>query len=131
MLLKSSVFFCPIFMYNRHIRGVAMEIIFYIVLVVMTPAIIGTIGGMYVHIRDSKQKLEYKKMHEERRLEEIKQENYLLENESMRQELDRIREERKRLESTAGGGRWLIEEKERLNEQIESKDEKSDVEKEG
>ncbi len=112
-------------------RGVAMEFIFYIVLVVMTPAIIGTIGGMYVHIRDSKQKLEYKKMHEERRLEEIKQENYLLENESMRQELERIREERKRLESTAGGGRWLIEEKDRLNEKIESKDEKSDKEKEG
>lgn len=107
-----------------------MEFIFYIVLAVMTPAIIGTIGGMYVHIRDSKQKLEYKKMHEERRLEEIKQENFLLENESMRQELERIREERKRLEGTAGSGRWLIEENKRLNDQIESKEE-STKEKEG
>lgn len=108
-----------------------MEFIFYIVLAVMTPAIIGTIGGMYVHIRDSKQKLEHKTMQEERRLEEIKQENFLLENESMRQELERIREERKRLESTAGGGRWLIEENKRLNEEIESKDNKYDAEKEG
>ena len=55
-----------------------MEFIFYIVLAIMSPEIIGTIGGMYVHISDSKSKLEYKKMVEESRLEVIKQENYLL-----------------------------------------------------
>lgn len=88
-----------------------MEFIFYIVLAVMSPAIIGTIGGMYVHIRDSKQKLEYKKMIEARKLEEIKQENYLLENESMRLELERIRSERKQLESKTRDQRWLVEEK--------------------
>ena len=35
-------------------------------------------------------------MKEQRRLEEIKQENYLLENESMRIELDKIKKENER-----------------------------------
>lgn len=38
-----------------------MEIIFLIVLAIMSPAIIAAIGGMYAHIRNSKSKLEYKK----------------------------------------------------------------------
>lgn len=108
-----------------------MEIIFLIVLAVMSPAIIGTIGGMYVHIRDSKQKLELKKLKETRMLEEIKQENYLLENESMRQEIERIRTERKHLEQSSVDSRWLIEERNRLDSNNEISNSQEDKEKEG
>lgn len=46
--------------------------------------------AIYRGYNQSDDKRELKKMKEQRRLEEIKQENYLLENESMRIELDRI-----------------------------------------
>ena len=51
-----------------------------------------------------------KKMVEERRLAEIKQENFLLENKSMIKELERIRAEREVLEADAKDRRWLIKE---------------------
>ena len=44
------------------------------------------IYAIYRGYNQSDEKLNLKKMKEERRLEEIKQENYLLENESMRRE---------------------------------------------
>ena len=52
-------------------------------------------------------------MKEERRLEEIKQENYLLENESMRRELEKIKAENARKQKALDNKenkRWLIEE---------------------
>lgn len=51
-----------------------------------------------------------KKMVKERRLAEIKQENFLLENKSMIKELERIRAEREVLEADAKDRRWLIKE---------------------
>lgn len=56
-----------------------------------------------------KEKLQLKKMHEERKLEQIKQENYLLENEDMRLELNKIKEKRLLAEND-DNKRWLIEE---------------------
>ncbi len=51
------------------------------------------IYAIYRGYNQSDEKLNLKKMKEERRLEEIKQENYLLENESMRRELEKIKAE--------------------------------------
>lgn len=59
-----------------------------------------------------KEKLALKKMQEERKLEQIKQENYLLENEDMRLELERIKKERLLTEKKNDKKRWLIEETE-------------------
>ncbi|MCD2138895.1 hypothetical protein [Salinicoccus halitifaciens] len=57
-----------------------------------------------------KEKLQLQKMMEERKLEEIRQENYLLENEDMRKELEEIRAERLAGRGGDGRKRWLIEE---------------------
>ncbi|CDZ98979.1 hypothetical protein BN1048_00098 [Jeotgalicoccus saudimassiliensis] len=71
--------------------------------------------AIYRFFNQSDDKVEARKLYEQRRLEEIKQENYLLENESMRIELDKIRKENakkfKALEHT-GNERWLIEDSE-------------------
>ena len=68
--------------------------------------------AIYRGYNQSDDKMEVKKMKEQRRLEEIKQENYLLENESMRIELDKIKKEnakkQKALENKEDP-RWLIE----------------------
>lgn len=58
-----------------------------------------------------REKLQLKKMQEERKLEQVKQENYLLENEDMRLELNKIKEERLLTEKENDENkRWLIEE---------------------
>lgn len=68
-----------------------------------------------------KEKLDLKKMQEERKLEQIRQENYLLENEDMRLELKRIKEERLLTEKkNSDKKRWLIEETEYDKEKPEN-----------
>lgn len=78
--------------------------------------------AIYRGYNQSDDKMELKKMKEQRRLEEIKQENYLLENESMRIELDKIKKENERkqkaLENTENR-RWLIEESEEEKDKAE------------
>ncbi len=63
----------------------------------------------------SDQKLEIRKMVEQRKLEQIKQDNYLLENKSMELELEQIKQERELREQKAlenkENRRWLIEDK--------------------
>lgn len=69
--------------------------------------------AIYRGYNQSDDKMELKKMKEQRRLEEIKQENYLLENESMRIELDKIKKENERKQKALENKenrRWLIEE---------------------
>ena len=68
--------------------------------------------AIYRGYNQSDDKMELKKMKEQRRLEEIKQENYLLENESMRIELDKIKKENERKQKALDNKedrRWLIE----------------------
>ena len=78
--------------------------------------------AIYRGYNQSDDKMELKKMKEQRRLEEIKQENYLLENESMRIELDKIKKENERkhkaLENKENR-RWLIEESEEEKDKAE------------
>ncbi|HBV23735.1 MAG TPA: hypothetical protein DEB42_08140 [Jeotgalicoccus sp.] len=78
--------------------------------------------AIYRGYNQSDDKMELKKMKEQRRLEEIKQENYLLENESMRIELDKIKKEnakkQKALENKEDN-RWLIEESEEEKDKAE------------
>ncbi|SDK66025.1 hypothetical protein [Lacicoccus qingdaonensis] len=70
--------------------------------------------AFYAITRDynqEKEKLQLKKIREERKLEQIKQENYLLENEDMRLELDKIKEERLLTQKKNDENkRWLIRE---------------------
>ena len=71
------------------------------------------IYAIYRGYNQSDEKLNLKKMKEERRLEEIKQENYLLENESMRRELEKIKAENAKKQKALDkkeNKRWLIEE---------------------
>ena len=71
------------------------------------------IYAIYRGYNQSDEKLNLKKMKEERRLEEIKQENYLLENGSMRRELEKIKAENARKQKALDkkeNKRWLIEE---------------------
>lgn len=74
--------------------------------------IVSLAGVVFYGIRrdydQEKEKLQLQKKIEERKLEEIRQENYLLENEDMRKELDKIRAER--LSMNHEGRRWLIDE---------------------
>ena len=73
------------------------------------------IYAIYRGYNQSDDKVEARKLYEQRRLEEIKQENYLLENESMRIELEKIKKERELREQKAidakENRRWLIEDK--------------------
>lgn len=78
--------------------------------------------AIYRGYNQSDDKMELKKMKEQRRLEEIKQENYLLENESMRIELDKIKKENKRKQKALENKenrRWLIEESEEEKDKAE------------
>ena len=71
------------------------------------------IYAIYRGYNQSDEKLNLKKMKEERRLEEIKQENYLLENESMRRKLEKIKAENAKKQKALDkkeNKRWLIEE---------------------
>ncbi|WP_240921799.1 hypothetical protein [Jeotgalicoccus sp. S0W5] len=90
--------------------GAGMDIVG-LVAVILTLTI--PIYAIYRGYNQSDEKLEIKKMKEQRKLEEIKQENYLLENESMRIELDRIKKENARKQEALENKenkRWLIEE---------------------
>lgn len=59
--------------------------------------------------KDDRLKIDH--IREQKELEEVRQENYLLENKQMRIELDKIKEERALKEqSSQKKGRWLIEE---------------------
>ena len=64
----------------------------------------------------SDQKLEIRKMVEQRKLEQIKQDNYLLENQTMALELEKVKKERELREQKAldakENRRWLIEDRE-------------------
>lgn len=64
----------------------------------------------------SDQKLEIQKMVEQRKLEQIKQDNYLLENQTMALELEKVKKERELREQKAldakENRRWLIEDRE-------------------
>ena len=78
--------------------------------------------AIYRGYNQSDDKMELKKMKEQRRLEEIKQENYLLENESMRIELDKIKKENERKQKALENKenrRWLIEETEEEKDRAE------------
>lgn len=78
--------------------------------------------AIYRGYNQSDDKMELKKMKEQRRLEEIKQENYLLENESMRIELDKIKKENERKQKSLENKekrRWLIEESEAEKDKAE------------
>ena len=78
--------------------------------------------AIYRGYNQSDDKMELKKMKEQRRLEEIKQENYLLENESMRIELDKIKKENERKQKSLENKekrRWLIEETEAEKDKAE------------
>lgn len=77
--------------------------------------ILSIAGVVFYAIRrdfnQEREKLQFKKMQEERKLEQVKQENYLLENEDMRLELNKIKEERLLTEKENDENkRWLIEE---------------------
>ncbi|WP_035785138.1 hypothetical protein [Jeotgalicoccus psychrophilus] len=78
--------------------------------------------AIYRGYNQSDDKMELKKIKEQRRLEEIKQENYLLENESMRIELDKIKKENERKQKALENKedrRWLIEESEEEKDKAE------------
>ena len=78
--------------------------------------------AIYRGYNQSDDKMELKKMKEQRRLEEIKQENYLLENESMRIELDKIKKENAKKQKALENkeyNRWLIEETEEERDKAE------------
>lgn len=66
--------------------------------------------GIRKDYNQEKEKLHLQKMIEERKLEEIRQENYLLENADMRKELEEIRQARLSGERDDSGKRWLIKE---------------------
>ena len=68
--------------------------------------------AIYRGFNNSDEKVQLKKLKEQTKLEQIKQENYLLENESMRIELDKIKKENDRKQKALDSkeaGRWLIE----------------------
>ncbi|CAD2079402.1 hypothetical protein GCM10007275_11550 [Jeotgalicoccus coquinae] len=78
--------------------------------------------AIYRGYNQSDDKIETKKLYEQRRLEEIKQENYLLENESMRIELDKIKKENAKKQQALENKeerRWLIEESEEEKDRAE------------
>jgi predicted Holliday junction resolvase-like endonuclease len=88
-----------------------MEEIFGMIIPIM--ALFIPIYAIYRGYNQSDEKIKLKKIQEEKRLEEIKQENFLLENKQMQLELDKIKEEREAREQQAVESsehkRWLIE----------------------
>lgn len=105
---------------KSNIRGDASMDIVGLAAVILTFTI--PLYAIYRGYNQSDDKMELKKMKEQRRLEEIKQENYLLENESMRIELDKIKKENKRKQKALENKenrRWLIEESEEEKDKAE------------
>ncbi|WP_026858762.1 hypothetical protein [Jeotgalicoccus psychrophilus] len=91
------------------------EFLFFTSLVLIGGGVSIPLYAMKRGYNQSDQKLEIKKMVEQRKLEQIKQDNYLLENKSMALELEQIKEERELREQKAldskESRRWLIEDK--------------------
>lgn len=78
--------------------------------------------AIYRGFNNSDEKVQLKKLKEQTKLEQIKQENYLLENESMRIELDKIKKENERKQKALENKedrRWLIEESEEEKDKAE------------
>ena len=91
------------------------EFIFYTSLVLVGGVVSIPLYAMRRGYNQSDEKLEIKKLVEQRKLEQIKQDNYLLENKVMALELEKIKKERelreqKELENKENR-RWLIEDK--------------------
>lgn len=91
------------------------EFLFFTSLVLIGGGVSIPLYAMKRGYNQSDQKLEIKKMVEQRKLEQIKQDNYLLENKSMELELEQIKQERELREQKAlenkENRRWLIEDK--------------------
>ncbi|MGO1923922.1 MAG: hypothetical protein ACTH14_08845 [Jeotgalicoccus sp.] len=91
------------------------EFLFFTSLVLIGGGVSIPLYAMKRGYNQSDQKLEIKKMVEQRKLEQIKQDNYLLENKSMALELEQIKQERELREQKAldskESRRWLIEDK--------------------
>ena len=91
------------------------EFIFFTTLVLVGGIASIPLYAMKRGYNQSDQKLEIKKMVEQRKLEQVKQDNYMLENKSMALELEQIKEERELREQKAldskESRRWLIEDK--------------------
>lgn len=91
------------------------EFIFFTTLVLLGGIASIPLYAMKRGYNQSDQKLEIKKMVEQRKLEQIKQDNYLLENQSMSLELEQLKQERELREQKAlenkENRRWLIEDR--------------------
>lgn len=92
------------------------EFIFFTALVLTGGIVSIPLYAMRRGYNQSDEKLEIKKIVEQRKLEQIKQDNYLLENQSMALELEQIKRERELREQKAldakESRRWLIEDRE-------------------
>lgn len=87
-----------------------MDILIALTAVILTFTV--PIYAIYRGFNQSDEKVQLKKLKEQTKLEQIKQENYLLENESMRIELDRIKRDNERKQKALDNrenSRWLIE----------------------
>lgn len=91
------------------------EFIFFTSLVLVGGVVSIPLYAMRRGYNQSDEKLEIKKLVEQRKLEQVKQDNYLLENKVMALELEKIKKERELREQKAlenkGNRRWLIEDK--------------------
>ncbi|CAM4309314.1 hypothetical protein [Jeotgalicoccus halotolerans] len=91
------------------------EFIFFTSLVLVGGVVSIPLYAMRRGYNQSDEKLEIKKLVEQRKLEQIKQDNYLLENKVMALELEKIKKERELREQKAlenqENCRWLIEDK--------------------
>ena len=98
------------------------EFIFFTSLVLVGGVVSIPLYAMRRGYNQSDEKLEIKKIVEQRKLEQIKQDNYLLENKVMALELEKIKKERELREQkaidTKENRRWLIEDK-KEEEEIE------------
>lgn len=91
------------------------EFIFFTSLVLVGGVVSIPLYAMRRGYNQSDEKLEIKKLVEQRKLEQIKQDNYLLENKVMALELEKIKKERELREQKGlenkENRRWLIEDK--------------------
>ena len=92
------------------------EFVFFTALVLVGGIVSIPLYAMRRGYNQSDEKLKIKKIVEEQKLEQVKQDNYLLENKSMALELEKIKKERELREEKAldskENKRWLIEESE-------------------
>lgn len=94
-----------------------IEFMFAVVGVVTMGLVSIPLYAMYRGYNQSDEKLELKKIKEEKTLETLKQENYLLENKQMRLELEKIKEEREENQpKDEKDSRWLIEDNKKESE---------------